>query len=171
MIVGSLDPLQMDKSGTKLQIFLCVFFNKGKGKVLLEFILNLSKHEIECIFMNVFSALSCNGTLLFRKVAHKTKYCAHGLSYRFPPIETYEEEKIYQHGVDLIEVSVLIFSIFTFDLLFRWFYKQHTVNVLYLAFAILGKFSAFKRGFNLAFDFNTLFHIFINAHLAMYLIC
>lgn len=49
------------------------------------------------------SALSCNGTLLVRKRAIKADCFNHGFSYRFSPLEVYEEDKICQHGVDLTE--------------------------------------------------------------------
>lgn len=47
--------------------------------------------------------MSCNGTLLVRKRAIKADCFNHGLSYRFSPLEAYEEDKICQNGVDLTE--------------------------------------------------------------------
>lgn len=46
------------------------------------------------------TGLQCNGALLFRKVGSRAKYLDHGLVYRFSPLESYEEEKISQNGMD-----------------------------------------------------------------------
>lgn len=54
------------------------------------------------------TALSCNGILLFRKIAIKADFCNHGLAHKFLPLEAYEEEKICQNGVDLVEVCMTL---------------------------------------------------------------
>ncbi|XP_061176028.1 uncharacterized protein LOC133184981 [Saccostrea echinata] len=46
------------------------------------------------------SATTQNGVVLCRKIASKAKYAQYGLSFRFPPLETFEEEKIRSFSVD-----------------------------------------------------------------------
>ncbi|XP_062617199.1 uncharacterized protein LOC134278911 [Saccostrea cucullata] len=69
-------------------------------------------------------AITNNGVILCRKIASRAKYVQYGLSFRFPPIEKFEEEKIRSFGVDPIELDNH-YSALIKDLNYRYLFRNY----------------------------------------------